>query len=369
MSDLVSVLHPVVHRYVPARARNPRIGVALATTSCRLCRFGEAPVEVARIGGERIYGADGAAWMALVDHGAPASEKRLRVLLEQGAAQTRNMVGYVEPFHREVARSPLHFRDDVSDRLPRLFEPTVRDKVVEDGSASAARQVQDYLHTTFRLHEGRVYTRFRHLVLAQELHRAAPVLQTRTYPRIGADTRVKQIQLGLRHDRIQDLIGLIDGTGRRGRISGAGPHDWRELWKIPASLLDDHDVEYAANALPELMSPLVAYWSSGEEVTREVHGRIRDAAAPLQRLVEDSWTHSITGARVETTLSFLGGILTDICEEQASFDRVLPTKGQRPVHVATALMRDMVNRVYLPRARMGRDIDPDDALAIAGLAM
>jgi len=361
MSDLVHVRHPIVHRYVPARGRTPRIGVAEGTTACRLRHVEDIPIEVAKMGYERIYASEGSAWMALTLYGDAATPRQLIRLLSEGAARTRAIGGFVEGYHREVERSPLHYRDDVSELQPEPYKMAMGDKVVEDGNERASKAVQNYVDETFRISGDRVLVRFRHLVMASEIHRAAPLLQTRSYPRLDG----LKSQMGLRHDRVNELVAL---KGGRARISNPEARDWFHLRTIPGELLDDFDIEYAANALPTRIRQQLASWSKGEAAT-ERKQRLQAAMPLLQRLVEDSWTHAVTGDRVEPALAFLGGVLNDLVAEQEVMDRCSPTQTPRPPHVATRLMGEMVGRVYLPRWRTGSGIVPEDDAALGQLAI
>ena len=360
MSDLVSVRHPIVHRFVPSRGRVPRIGLTEGTTAYRLRHLGESPREVARIGGEKVFGADGAAWMGLVDHGSPATAKRLSVLLEHGALATRGN-GFVEPYHRTVERSPLHYRDDSSHLPPRGSTPGPRDTIVEDGTERASLAVPAFLDDTFRLHEGQVLVRFRHLVMASDIHRSAPRLQTRTYPRTAPD----KDQLGLRHDRIGELVALM---GPRTRLKDAEAQDWRGLLPIPAELLDDHDIEYAANALPARLRLLMGYWEQCE-ARNERRARIHAAIPGVRRLAEDAHSHAVTGDRVEPALALMRDMLGDIVAEQKAWDSMMMKRTPSPAHAATAVMHAMLDRVYLPRWRMGSDVAPEDDAALGRLAI
>jgi hypothetical protein len=360
MSDLVHVLHPVVHRYLPPRGRAVRIGIAEGTTACRLLHAEDAPVEVARLGHERIYACGGFAWTTLLAYGEPATPRQLETFLRLGAARTRG-TGYVEPYHREVERSPLHYRGETGNARPAIPAAGPRGGIVEDGSDTASRRTREYLDETFRIADDRVLVRVRHLVVASEIHRATPLLQTRTYPRV----QDPKAMLGLRHDRIGDLVAM---KGGRMRLADGETRDWNQMRSIPSALLDDHDIEYAANAMPGRVARMAQHWVQGDPRT-ESQNRLHALMPTLVRLQEDSWTHGIAGDRVEPALVAVRSALADILSEHAFLEAECPTRTPRPGHVAARLMHDMVDRVHLPRWRTRDGVAPEDDAALCRLAM
>jgi len=360
---IVNVRHPVPYRFVPHRGRSERLLYSQGITPVELRELDPRDVRlVARIMDPELefHAIDGALW--------------LRPRINDRYATAEDIVGYLEKdivhagvprddFLRHFLDTPLCVREPGKTTRGLDMRPTGAERILEDGSERAARQVRAFVAREVAVCGGQAFLRCPGPLLAPRADGGG--VTHHPFPRADLGTG-----LYCRMDRLADLWRFMATLPNMGRA----PHqelDRRGLppdyARIPAELLSDDDIVRFANRIPAAVKGLInaALVQGLPEEHEERVGLRAEALSPHAR---DGRLGYIGLAEAEAVLPLARDALTDLVAAHEAARVAGHQWLRRSDDASLVRLAPYIDGFLLPRLREHQPVPREDAEAFEGIA-